>query len=419
MTAVKNTFVLLVVLFCGLCCLAEQGRHQFILETAYTILPASPVSIDLDGIGYNTDSREIALYRLDDGKKTALSCQLEASSGKVWFMPGRRINVGEKIAFEIAFEDAVKKENLIKADTGAETITLVSGGKNILSYHYGLCDVPDGVDEIYRKNGFIHPLFSPAGKVLTCIQPKDHYHHYGIWGPWTKTKIDGREVNFWDMAAGQGTVRFGGFLSKVSGPVFGGFKARQEHWDLSDKAKSKTAINEVLDVKAFAGKVDNKDIWIIDLMTVFNNALESPIEFEQYRYGGGIGFRATQKWTKDNCSALTSAGKTRKDADSTRARWCDVNGDAGKDEYCGIVFLSHIANREHPEPMMVWSADANGGRGDMFFEFCPIKFKNWIIKPGKEYVLRYRMIVYDGKLNPETMETLWKNYVYPPTVTSK
>ena len=81
--------------------------------------------------------------------------------------------------------------------------------------------------------------------------------------------------------------------------------------------------------------------------------------------------------------------------------------------------MSRIANREHPEAMRVWPENANGGRGDMFFEFCPIRFNNWLIEPGKEYVLRYRMIVYDGKLNPETMETLWKNYVYPPTVTLK
>lgn len=415
----KNIFVLLIVLVCGLCCLAGQGQHQFILETDHTILPASPVSIDLAGISYNTGSKKIALYRLDNGKRAAVVCQLEPTSGKLWFMAGRKIDAGEKVVFEIALEDSAEKENLIKAETAAETIDLVSRGKNILSYYYGLCDVPEGVDKIYRKSGFIHPLSSPAGNVLTRIQPDDHYHHYGIWGPWTRTNIDGRGVDFWNLTEGQGTVRFGGVLSKVSGQVFAGFKVRQEHWDLSKKAKSKTAINEVWDVKAFAGKINNKDVWIVDLMTVFNNALQSPIEFEQYRYGGGIGFRATEKWTNKNSSVLTSASRTRKDADSTRARWCDVNGDVGDGQYCGIVFMSHIANREHPEPMRVWPVDANGGRGDMFFEFCPIRLKNWMIEPGKEYVLRYRMIVYDGKIDSETMETLWKNYVYPPTVTSK
>ena len=417
MRSIKIMFVFWIALSCGVYCMAEQEQHQFILETAHAVLPASPLFINLEGINYNTDSKEIALYRLDDNKKTALPCQLEAGSGKLWFMAGRGISRGEKVVFEIAFEDAVKNESLVDVKTEAEKITICNGDKNILSYYYGLCDIPGGVDEIYRKSGFIHPLFSPSGKVLTRIQPADHYHHYGIWGPWTKTKIDGREADFWNLGEGQGTVRFGGFLSKISGPVFGGLKAKQEYWDLSDKAKNKIPINEVWDVKAFADKIDGREIWIVDLMIVFNNALESPIEFEQYRYGGGIGFRATEKWTKENCSVLTSAGKTRENADGSRARWCDVNGDSGDGQYSGVVFLSHIANREHPEPMRVWPADANGGRGDMFFEFCPIRLKGWLIEPGKEYVLRYRMIVYDGKLKPETMETLWENYVYPPTVT--
>jgi len=412
-------FVLMAISLCSICYSAELQQRQFTIETAHTILSVSPLSISLDEINYNTDSKEIALYRLDNGNKTALPCQLEAFSSKLWFTPGREINIGEKVIFEIAFEDTAKKESLVDIKTEAETITLCSNGKNILSYYYSLCDVPETVDKIYQKSGFIHPLFSPMGKVLTRIQPADHYHHYGIWGPWTKTRIDGREVDFWNLGEGQGTVRFGGFISKISGPVFGGFKARQEYWDLSEKARNKIPINEVWDIKAFAGKLNDREIWIIDLITVFNNTLENPIEFEQYRYGGGIGFRATEKWTKDNCSVLTSDGKTRKDADGSRARWCDINGDTGDGQRSGIVFLSHTANREHPEPVRVWPMDANGGRGDMFFEFCPIRLKGWLIEPKKEYVLRYRMIVYDGEINSETMETLWKNYVYPPIVTFK
>ena len=50
--------------------------------------------------------------------------------------------------------------------------------------------------------------------------------------------------------------------------------------------------------------------------------------------------------------------------------------------FCGLCCLAEQG--EHPEPMHVWSMDANGGRGYMFFEFCPIRLKGWLIKPGKE-----------------------------------
>jgi len=275
------------------------------------------------------------------------------------------------------------------------------------------------VDPLYRRSGFIHPLWSPAGKVLTRIQPTDHYHHYGIWNPWTVTHVEGKEVDFWNLAKGQGTVRFAGVLSTVSGPVYGGFKVRQEHVVLGGQAKERTAINEVWDVRAFPIQVDGRLMWVIDFTTLLKSALDTAIELPSYRYGGGIGFRATDDWTRENCSVLTSEGKTREQADGTRARWCDVRGGTGPDGTSGILFLSHPANREHPEPMRVWPSDIDKEKGRVFFEFCPIRLTGWSLEPGKENVLRYRMIVYDGTLDPKIMETLWKNYAHPPVVTVK
>ena len=49
---------------------------------------------------------------------------------------------------------------------------------------------PIGVNKLYQKSGYIHPVLSPWGDTLTRIQPPDHFHHYGVWGPWTKTKIN-------------------------------------------------------------------------------------------------------------------------------------------------------------------------------------------------------------------------------------
>src|SRR5690606_42107088 len=43
----------------------------------------------------------------------------------------------------------------------------------------------------YGRSGFIHPLWSPKGQVLTRVQPEDHYHHYGIWNPWTQLNYEG------------------------------------------------------------------------------------------------------------------------------------------------------------------------------------------------------------------------------------
>ena len=399
---------------------AKSHRYQFVLEAGDTQIPKMPLSMDIEGIDYHNDSQEIALYRLDKDKKIALRCQVEEGhTARLWFVPDRIIKSNEKVIFEIAFEKAKKQDALTTASADAEVIVLSYKGKNILRYYRALHGVPEGVDALFRRSGFIHPLWSPSGEVLTCIQPADHYHHYGIWNPWTRTIVEGREVDFWNLGEGQGTVRFTGVLSTISGPVYGGFKVKQEHIVFEGQGKEKTAINEVWDIRGSVCNIENREVWVVDFTSVLHNALDSAIELEAYRYGGGIGFRATEKWTRDNCSVMTSEGKSRAEADGTRARWCDVNGAAGGGERSGIVFLSHPANREHPEPMRVWPPDAADGKGYMFFEFCPIRLTSWKLEPEKEYVLRYRMIIYDGKMKPETAELLWKNYTQPPAITFK
>ena len=181
------------------------------------------------------------------------------------------------------------------------------------------------------------------------------------------THIGEREVDFWNLNKGEGTVTFAGFASETSGNVYSGFKALQQHIDYGAKGEDQIVINEILDVRVWNS---GTGYWIIDYTTAINTPLKEGVMLDAYRYGGGIGYRATEKWTKHNSSVLTSEGKDRKEADGSNARWCIVEGESDVEEgRSGILFLSHPLNREHPEPVRVWPEDANGNRGDLFFEF--------------------------------------------------
>ena len=76
----------------------------------------------------------------------------------------------------------------------------------------------------------------------------------------------------------------------------------------------------------------------------------------------------------------------------------------------GILFLSHPDNQAHPEPMRMWPPDSNEGKENVFFEFCPIRHQEWVLEPGKEYVLHYRMVVFDGTITTQTAEQYWNNF---------
>ncbi|MEO1011282.1 MAG: PmoA family protein [Bacteroidota bacterium] len=282
----------------------------------------------------------------------------------------------------------------------------------VLQYRYAMTYPPSGVDSLYAKSGYIHPICTPKGDTLTRIQPPDHYHHYGLWGPWTHTRIDTTRVDFWNLGQGMGTVLFKEFKEMVSGDLFSSFTASQEHIDLKTENAPQVALNENVEVRLW--NLERPNRYMFDYNTNFSSPLKNGILFEAYRYGGGIGLRFTERWHKDNCTVLTSEGKDRLQADGSNARWCIVSGESSDGQgTSGILFMSHPENRMHPEPMRIWPVDANGGRGDMFFEFCPIRHTEWKIEPNMEYGLQYRMVVFDGELTAEEAEAYWQVFANP------
>jgi hypothetical protein len=376
-----------------------------------------PVSAGLEGIDFNPDRGGLVLVELRNGERIAVPCQLEQGfSPRLWWILDGSTPAGGKRLLELFQGSAALPAQPIETAIGDEDLIVARAGRKILQYRHAPLDPPPGISPLFRRSGFIHPLYSPKGAVLTRVQPPDHHHHVGIWNPWTRTRWEGREVDFWNLGEGQGTVRFAGLLSVIAGPVFGGFKVHQEHVDLLAGESGRVAMNEVWEVRAW-----NHDsggaAWLWDFAATLSCATPSPIELQAYRYGGGLGFRASEEWTRENVQVRTSEGKGRQEADGSRARWCRVSGESREFGRSGILFMSHPANREHPEPMRVWPEDANEGRGDLFFEFCPIRHNSWNLEPGREYVLRYRMLVYDGDISDETAEQLWRDFAAPPRVT--
>ena len=95
-------------------------------------------------------------------------------------------------------------------------------------------------------------------------------------------------------------------------------------------------------------------------------------------------------------------------SDYSRRRW---EGESHVAEgHSGILFLSHPDNRDHPEPMRVWTSDSEDGRSNVFFVYTPTRHREWVLSPGKSYRLQYRMVIYDGTLDPEEAESYWKAF---------
>jgi hypothetical protein len=292
-------------------------------------------------------------------------------------------------------------------------LTVKLGEKPVLTYRYAPMPPPKGVNARFTRSGFIHPLYSPGGEVLTAIHPKDHYHHLGLWNPWTSTEFAGQHVDFWNLGKGEGTVRFVRFASVTDGPVFGGYRAVLEHVALKTPGGETVVLQEVCDVRVWrtAGS------FLVDFTSTQTCVADQPLKLNAYRYGG-FGFRGRLGWGNDNSDYLTSEGKTRANGHGTRARWCHAYGATPKGG-AGVLFMSNPGNREHPEPMRLWPKGANKGKDNVFFNFCPVQKKPWILEPGKSYTLRYRLCVYDGKPADVPTEPLWQAFAHPPAASAR
>ncbi|MEI6141330.1 MAG: PmoA family protein [Mariniphaga sp.] len=395
----------------------EMVVAKFSIGAASIKRSGTPVSVSLEGLNFNTDKGTLHLFEIKGKARVEVPCQLEAgNSPRLWWIPDGETATNIDRKFILIKDSTYVAKNVVTTEMNSRVLIIKNNKEKVVQYNIADVFPPDTVSELYKRSGFIHPLWSPSGNVMTRIMAPDHWHHLGIWNPYTKTHFEGHSTDFWNLLEGQGTVRFAGFNSLISGPVYGGFKARQEHVDFQCKGGDKVAMNEVWDVRVWnVGTYAGVKVWLWDLTSTLNCASSSPITLEAYRYGGGIGYRATDEWNASNSWVLTSEGKARKEADGTRARWCDVGGQFAGKGTSGILFMSHPSNREYPEPMRVWPEDSNK-HGDLYFEFCPIRDKSWELKPGNDYVLKYRMLVYDGKIDAQIAEQIWKDFTNPPVV---
>jgi len=386
---------------------------------------AIPASADLDAITFLPDSALALLQVQSDNKRLPVPFQINQDGRRTlhWMVGAQP---GKKAVFELVKKtsgnDIAGVESIRSGVTGGDSIravadngelTISNGDQHLLDYVYKTVYPPAGVDTAYKRSGFIHPLWSPHGQVLTRIQAPDHYHHYGIWDPWTHVLYKGDTIDFWNLKDRKGTVRFARFASIVSGPVFAQYEALQEHVAFLKSGGEEVAMNELQTVRVYRSP-DSKDYYFFDLTIQLNCATPNPVRLLAYRYGG-VGWRATADWNKDNSEVLTSEGKTRKEADGSKARWCIVQGAVGGD-YAGAEMISYPGNYNYPEPLRVWPDNSNG-RGDMYANFSPTKDIDWPLMPGHNYLLRYRWVVFNGHFSKEKAESAWQYFSTPAKVT--
>jgi hypothetical protein len=257
----------------------------------------TPVSLDLSGVPFGFPNEELSLIEIKGNQRISVPVQFEPGSPpRLWWILSGETTADGKRIYELSRSSPNVNEQLgVQAIKNDAALVLQKDDTRVLQYNYAIIPGPQGQSKLYDRSGFIHPLWSPSGSVLTNIHPKDHYHHLGIWMPWTHTEFEGKPVDFWNLGEGQGTVRFDRFVSTTSGPVYGGFQAEQDHVALKTSSGEKVVLKEVWDVRVYNVGGPEKGYWLWDFVSKQRCVADSPLKLLQYRYGG-FGYRATADW---------------------------------------------------------------------------------------------------------------------------
>lgn len=352
------------------------------------------------------DAPRAAILR---GAAAALPLQVAADGTATFLIDAQK--AGQTLIYTLvaATGDAAKTRDAVNVTRGPQRVKVAIGGAPVFDYQMDKEALPrPDIKPEYKRAGYLHPIYTPSGRVVSDDYPPQHIHHHGIWSPWTKTSFQGRTPDFWNMGGKTGTVEFVALDRTWSGAVHGGFVARHRFVDLSAKPEPVVALHETWEVTAYHAPAATR---VFDLMLTQTCATNEPLILPKYHYGG-LGFRGRGEWygAGDKAKFLTSEGGTdRIKANAQPMRWVHISGEL-EGGALGLAVLGHPGNFRAPQPVRVHPREP-------YVSFTPSEAGDWRIDPGKPYVARYRFIAADGPPDRAQIEALWQGYAQPAKVT--
>lgn len=279
----------------------------------------------------------------------------------------------------------------VRAEQGNARLILSDGDRPVLVYNAAYVPSPDPETPWFGRSGFIHPVYTPNGKVVTEPFPEDHPHQHGLMFPWVKSSYDSKQTDFWNSAKKLGKIEHAETIAAGDGRI----KVRLHHI-ATGKGEPVTVLHETWTVT----RVPHESMNVFDLVSVQTCATDKPLTIAKYHYGG-MAVRGPMPWLEDG-RMLTSDGKGREEGNHTRPNWVVQFGKVDN-AVCGIAAMGHPDNFRAPQPVRLHPEKP-------YFCFAPMVLGAFQITPDKPYVSRYRFVAFDGKPDAEELNKIWKDY---------
>lgn len=288
----------------------------------------------------------------------------------------------------------------LKLDSAEQGFRLSKAGKPILLYLSKPSAESGKHPAHYSRSGYIHPLFSPSGKIVTGDYASDHPHQHGLFFAWTKSTFRGKPTEFWNQAKKLGDVRFHRYLGEERRKESCSFLFEQIF--TTGKDSDEPILKETWRIDVPGKPMPYHQF---DLVSTQTCATKDALLVKKYHYGGMV-IRGNPHWMeKDDDgnpkgSMLTSEGKTRKNGNHSRPRWVAMYGPVDGQE-CGVVVMNHPDNFRYPQWVRLHPSMP-------YFVYSPMVKEPFSIEAGKPYVSKFRYLTFDGQPDLKIIEKAWK-----------
>jgi hypothetical protein len=287
-----------------------------------------------------------------------------------------------------------------------DQIRVTLRGKPVLEYVKTERPIPKGIEPHFRRSGYIHPVFTPAGKEISGDFPADHAHQHALFFAWTKAGFDGKNVDFWNQAKDLGKIEFREVVELKREERQVSFRVKHA-FTVGAGNKSVDALHEIWTVTVHHTPDDH---FLFDIESAQQCASDKPVTLGKYHYGG-MAFRGNIQWLKENedhsmapgdLVYLTSEGKDRWKGNHTRANWVAFSGKIDGQDASAAVFCSP-KNFRAPQHVRIHP-------NKPYFCFSPMVEGPFRIAPGEKYVSRYRYLVTSKAADPQIIAKHWQQY---------
>ena len=270
-------------------------------------------------------------------------------------------------------------------DERAGRVDLFEGDRIILSYQYRTASPPAGLlDKVAApsrkyaraRSDYIHPLYGPAGEVLSDDWSPDHPHHRGIYWAWPEVDYRGERA---DLHALQRVfARPTGKLTYRGGSDVAQIRA-ESNWLWEDRTP---IVRETATIRAYRS---NRHGRYIDLTFEFV-ALRDDVSLARRgttKYGG-LNFRLA------HLAQLEIDSHTDPPAQKPRAAWAEISGiPSGSSRPVAVTIFQHRTNPLYPGdwvdfPHLPWLQPT-----------FPSSGMRYVLRKDKSLTLKYRLWVHD------------------------